>query len=253
MQVFQVYSSAMRQILKHVGVPDRRPGGDFSAVPVAPQRYHSDKPWRLPEPRGFRKSAAFLFVDDVSDEPSGLVYSSRVGRASLLAAASADATGYLPIGANGSGTLTASFVFASDPELSVEVLPGQSLVAHMLTNLVDDIGRRDDPEPSDVAARIEFSLTDLRRSLLDAYTPPFDWSGSLSHMSIVGDEGETADIRLDLAVPSPGTGYFAVAFVDSASDEGETTDAWVIHVDVDLNVWAMPDPSDIALPELVGV
>jgi hypothetical protein len=45
LQVYQVYSSAA-QILKHIGVPERRRGPEFAATvvpPTPPNRYRSDR------------------------------------------------------------------------------------------------------------------------------------------------------------------------------------------------------------------
>lgn len=62
--------------------------------------------------------------------------------------------------------------------------------------------------------------------------------------------GEVSDIAISLNTPSPGTGYFAVQFCDPHRDEGETTDAWAVPVDADLNVSVLPDPAALPLPEL---
>jgi hypothetical protein len=137
LQVYQVYSSAIRQILTHVGVSDRRAVGDFTAVSLPPDRYRSDRQWRLPEPRGWRKSTSFIFLADVSDKPSGPVYSSRLGTAKLGLGGSAELkepTGLVPIGVSGSGSIKAALHFATDPTLSIEVLTGEALVEHMLRN-----------------------------------------------------------------------------------------------------------------------
>jgi hypothetical protein len=254
LQVYQVYSSAMRQILKHIGIPERRLGPEFRAVHIPPDRHRSERSWRLPEPRGWRKSAAFVFMDDESDSLSMHVYSSRVGKASFSLRGGVqmtDPTGNVPLGVNGEGSLDTAFVFASDPMLSLEVLTGEALVEHVIRNLTEDVGRVDDKESTDVAARIQLEIPELRLSLLEAYTPPDDWAVDLLESSIAGDEGELAKVALELVTPSKGTGYFGVTFSGSLDDGvGETTDIWMVNVDADLSISVIPDPTEVPLPQL---
>jgi hypothetical protein len=260
LQVYQVYSSAMRQILKHIGVPERRRGPEFAATvvpPTPPNRYRSDRGWQLPEPRGLRKSATYIFMDDVSEGTSGFIYTSRIGTAKLSLQGSAelkDPTGLTPIGVSGGGSINAKFDFARDPVLSLEVVTGTALVEHMLANLVGDVGRPDDPESTDVAARIALELPELRASLLDAYSPPTDWSAFLTTNTVAGDQGDTAEVALSLSTPSAGRGYFAVDFFDPMNpDIAETTDPWIINVDADLKVSVLADPAETELPRLLPV
>jgi hypothetical protein len=120
----------------------------------------------------------------------------------------------------------------------------------MLANLVQDVSHPDDPESADLRARIEVALPDLRASLDDAYTPPRDWTVGLSRATVAGDEGDIEEVTLDLVTPSSGTGYLAVGFYDPTQDDGDTTDAWAISVDADLNISVQTDPSSAPLPEL---
>lgn len=254
LQVYQVYSSAMRQILKHIGVPDRRPERPFAATLVEGQTYRADSLWRLQEPRGWRKSAAFVFVADDSDDASGRIYSSRVGVAQLGLEGGADLkdpTGTIPapIGVSGKACISAGILFATDPTMSVEVLTGEALAEHMLRNLVDDVAPADDEDRADIAARVAFELPAVREALLRAYEPPPDWSMKPRQDVVEGDEGDRVSVALGLETPTPGSAYFAVSFIDPDDpDRAETTDAWGINVDVDLNVSAVRDPSGVALP-----
>ena len=253
-QVYQIYSSAMRQILKYVGVPERRALSTFAAVPSAPERFFSDRPWSIPQPRGSRKSAAFNFSTDNEDRPSARIYSSRLGAAKLGlqgGAAVNDPTGRTPIGADGRAEFQTEITFARDPVLSVRVLTGTALVNHMIQNLVDDVGDVEDPDYRDIQARIRLVIGTLPHVLLDAYTPPRDWHVRLSDDVVSGDEREPVTSTLEIEAGSTGVGYFAVAYVDEQNNEiGETTDPWMIDVNASGTVSALVDPSGVPLPSL---
>ena len=156
-------------------------------------------------------------------------------------------------GVEGKARLRADLIFARDPELSIRLLTGAALVEHMLRNLVDDVAASDD-EFSDVGGRIAVAVERVAESLAYAYTPPSDWVTNLSVTSIAGAEGDTVSTVVDLAAPSQGSAYFAVEFYDSGDETvGETTNALMVTVDAELAVGVVPDPTDIPLPELVGM
>lgn len=254
LQVFQTYSSALRQVLAHIGVPERRSGPEFGTVGVPPDRHRSDRVWRLPTPRGLRKSASFVFVDDVSEQISGPVYSSRVGKAQWTvqgAAKAADPAGLIPIGVEGNARVSGDFVFATDPELSLQLLTGDDLRNHMVSLLLEEFGHAEEGENADVAARVELAVRDLAESLDHAYTPPDAWSARLTPEVIRGSEGDVAEFGLELSTPVQGSGYFAIGCSDPENPElAETTDAWLVNVDAELTVSVMRDPSAIALPQV---
>jgi hypothetical protein len=252
LQVYQVYSSAMRQVLKHIGIPERRPGSEFPAVKVDDDSYRSDRHWRLPEPRGWRKSAGFIFVANNSEATSGFIYSSRVGKAKLDTGTNVsvkDPIGTVPPGVGGRASLKVGFVFATDPDLKVEILTGEALAEHMISNLTTDVAPEDDPENKDISARVALQLPMLRDSLPHAYTPPSGWTITTMQQMVQGNEGDALTLDLDLETPTPGSGYLAVSFTDPADPErAETSDAWGITVDAELRISALTDPSELPLP-----
>jgi hypothetical protein len=256
LQVYQIYGSLIRQALKHIGIPERHAGPEFQAKHIAKGLYRSDRKWRLPEPRGWRKSAAYKFTDDFSQSLSPAVYASRLGKGDLVLRGGGkieDPTHLTPIGVDGVATFAATLEFATDPELTVEVLTGEALVDHLVRNIRDDVASTDDPESLDVTSRIELALDDLRYTLEAAYTPPSRWDATLSSALVSGSEGETAQIDLDLSAPTPGIGFFAVSFYDPEHPGlAETTDAWAIVVDDDRQVFALADPSEMPLREPAG-
>lgn len=248
-QIFQVFDSAIRQILKYIGVPERRLGPELDRIKhVPPSVYRSANSWRLPEPRGWRRSAAYIFTDSVSDEQSRPIYSSRVGRATLKSKGGAglvDPTGTVPVGIKGSASIESEILFAADPHLSVSVLTGEALATYMARNLEDVFLRG---EVSDVAGRIELKLDELDVIMRESYTPPRDWAAEPSTTSVSGDDGDVARLAVDFETPSPGDGYYAIAYESAEADEySETTEVWAVSVDVDLNVSILRDVSNIAL------
>lgn len=251
LQVFQKYSSAMRQLLSHVGVPDQRSVSSFVVTALDPPIYRGDRPWALPQPRGMRKSATFVFAPNNSQEVSGRIYCSRTGKAHLTLGGgvnATDPTGTIPIGMDGKAELKADLHFARDPVMEVEVLTGQSLATHMIDTLAYDFASAEDVERTDVTARIDLQLDELQERLPMAYEPPSDWSMTPVESVIEGGAGEVVSTYVRINAPSPGHGYFAVSFVDIQDRNlGETTDAWIITVDEDLNVSAITQPSEMPL------
>ena len=253
LEVYQVYSSAMRQILRHIGVPDRRATGTiFKAVSRSKHRYRSDTPWALASPRGFRKSAAFVFQGETSASASPPVFSSRIAKADFSVTGGiriTDPTGLTPIGANGQASWKTQIHFTRDPELQARIITGEDLAEHLLDILMNDFGQHDADE-GNVAARIEPDLDNLRLALRAAYTPPQDWAANLTETVVEGEAGETVETTLDLAASSAGTGYFAVTYYAADDpDLGETTDAWLVDVDERGRVSVTIDPSETALRE----
>jgi hypothetical protein len=260
LQIYQAYSSALRQVLSHIGIPENRLGPVVPAVEFPPTGWKSDGFWRLPEVRGLRKSAAYVFAADGDwERRSGPVYSSRVGKATLKLGGHIDVLAIptpIPIGVGGQGTIEAELHFAADPELEVRILTGAELRRHMVETLESDVADYDDPERSDVNARIQIALDGDLPGILDAsYTPPSDWQvaagGVLTdteRLTVFGDAGEQSHLDLSLELPSAGTGYYAVSYTVAGSDEiGETTDAWAVIVDDELNVSVQPEPEHMRL------
>lgn len=115
----------------------------------------------VPVARAPRKSAAFLFTADNSDQTSPRIYSSRVAKAELkLAVKVTDPTRAVPVGVDGQATFKSNITFADDPLLSANLLTGGSLVDHMLTNPIEDVGRGDDPDYRDVSTRVRPRIPD---------------------------------------------------------------------------------------------
>lgn len=251
LQVYQVYSSAMRQILKHIGIPDRHPGQLFGAVRQDDEHYRSDARWRLPEPRGWRKSASFIFIANNSENTSGPIYSSRIGKASFKTKASAQAkapAGVVLIGGGGEADVDIDVTFATDPVLTVEVLTGETLAEHMIRNLLEEVVPEGEAEREDLAGRVALELPRLRDSLPATYAAPSLWSFTTTSVEIQGDEGDHVTLGLHLEAPTPGSAYVAVSFTDPSNpDRGETCDPWGITVDEDLVVSAITDPNDLPL------
>lgn len=250
-QVFQVYSSLLRQVLSHLRVPDRKPGPRFVPMKVTRNLYHGDRMWQLPAPRGFRKSAAFLFGDDSGNE-SGVVYSSRLGTPSFEMGGQVGAAvpaGPVPVGVGGAAEVRITIQFAVDPTLVAEVLTRQALVDHVLNTLTEDYMVDID---DDVHARIELEFSDLPDLLLANYSPPETWNAVLSAETIYGDAGSVASLDLSLTGLSEGTGYYAVSFFDPENPEfGETTDVWAFMIDAAGVVTAWPYPEEIAIQAFV--
>lgn len=254
-EMFQLYSSAMRQILKHVGVPERRVLQSRPVVDAGQGTYRTDRQWMLPPPRGPRKSSAFIFA--AKEKVSGRIYSSRFGKAEIeipvvARAGVQDPTGTVQIGVEGRAQLTTTIYVAVDPEIEVRVLTGEDLVQHMLDALDNDVVREED-EDRDVAARIETARRDVIDTLRAAYTGPADWLIGLptTHLSL--DTLEAANVTVDIEAPSEGTGYFALSFLDRDDNSGElaeTTDAVAITVDAAGNVTVIPYVENLPLPQL---
>jgi hypothetical protein len=247
-QIYQVFDSAIRQILRHIGIPERRLGPELNQITyVPPSVYRSANSWQLPTPRGWRKSAAYIFTDSERDEQSRPVYSSRVGRAKLGAGGNAgltDPTGALPIGMGGSASLESEMLFAADPELSVSVITGEELGHHMMRNLEEIFLTSDE---AGVAARIDLARDDLAAIAHHAYAPPLNWTVSPATNSVSGDSGDISRITVDLEMSSPGQGYYAISYDDPRGDAySETTDAWAVNVDVNGNVTVLRDVSNIS-------
>lgn len=259
---FQVYSSAMRQILKHVGVRERRALSPVPVVAGSDGAVRGDRAWKLPAVRGLRKSAGYIFAADGAD--SGPVYCSRLGKARVRPAAGLKAVAQDP-----SGSLRAEaglrievetvLQLAIDPELSVTLLTGPELVEHMLANLAADVAEDEDEDVS-VAARVETVRDELAETLRDAYTPPDDWVSQLDVSSLNAQAGQRVAVTVGIDPPTLGIGYFAVRFTAPADDEdtddgeelAETSDVWAVRVD-ESGVSLILDPDNIDLPQLAGL
>lgn len=252
MQVFQVYESAVWQVLRIVGRqrPKPRAKAPFLAVEVSPKTsprtYRSDSKYRLPEVRGFRKSAAYTFSDIVSGEFSQPVYASRFGKARFIFQAGAAAPAPIPVG--GQIKLAGDILLASDPDMSVDVLTGAELKDHMVANLIREFGDADLDADVGLAQQIRPVLSDLDRSLVAAYAPPSNWTFGLTEQQVSGDEGQSAATELVLDAPVEGTGYFALRFHDPATDLFETTDVLAVEVDGEGNALIITDLSEMPLP-----
>ena len=247
--VYQVHDSLIRQLLDHIGIPESYLETSFGVVGSSADQFRSDRSWRLPSPRGWRKSTSFRFFADESDQASPIIRSSRLGEARLHLQTPdvVIPVGGIPIGIGGAAKFEASLYYAVDPELSVEVITGEELMTYAIRNLTEDVGARDEQGFSDVAARIELSLGELTNSLPSAYRPPSDWSVVPATTFVSGDAGSFSQVGVELNLPSPGTGYFAVTFVDAEDPElGETTNAFAISVDRELKVTAN-DPAHFRL------
>jgi hypothetical protein len=250
-QVYQLYSSAMRQILKHVGVPERRRLHPVRADKQGKKHWHAEAAWGLPAPRGFRKSAAFVFTaDDDWNRRSPIVYSSRMGVADLSVGGDVGVEpGQLVIGAKGRASLYSGIRFAVDPRVEVRVITGGDLVDHMMVNLLDDVGHIEDSEDESKAARIELAREELLETLHLAYEPPQSWEMVPHTGELSGGPGEWHSVRLDISTPEPGDCYLAVEYQLTADPEvGETADVWAVSVGTDLTVRANAYPEDLPLP-----
>ncbi len=253
-QVYQLYSSAMRQILKYVGVPERRRLFAVRAEQTELGHWHAESEWRLPTPRGPRKSASFIFtVDDEEERQSPIVYSSRLGVASLSFGGEVGLQpGPLPIGTMGHGALASDIRFAMDPEVEVRILTGDHLVDHMMANLLEDVGYiEDNDEDQSLAARIEFGRDEILEILRYAYAPPPSWELIADADVVSGAPGEPGSVHLEISAPDPGDCYIAVEYrLTDDPEVAETTDAWALSVGPDLTVTANAYPEDIPLPAL---
>lgn len=257
-EMFQLYSSAMRQILKHIGVPERRVLKSRPVVDAGQGTYRADRQWMLPPPRGPRKSSAFIF--GAHENVSGRIFSSRFGKAEILVPVAAhagvqDPTGAVQVGVGGRAELKATIYVAIDPEIEIRVLTGQDLVQHMLDALDNDVVREED-EDRDVAARIETARRDVIDTLRDAYTGPADWLIGLPTTQLSLDARETATVPVDIEAPTQGTGYFALSFSDRNDDSGEmaeTTDAVAITVNAEGTVTVTRHLENLSLPQLATV
>jgi hypothetical protein len=250
-QVYQLYSSAMRQILKHVGVPERRRLHPVRARKQTKKHWHAEAPWGLPVPRGFRKSAAFVFtVDDDWERRSPIVYSSRMGVADLSVGGDVGIEpGQLVIGAKGRASLSSGIRFAVDPQVEVRVLTGTDLVDHMMVNLLEDVGYIEDRGDESRATRIELARDDLLETLNLAYEPPRSWEMIPHTRELSGGPGERQSVRVDVSTPEPGDCYMAVEYRHRADPEvGETSDVWALSVGADLTVTANAYPEELPLP-----
>lgn len=236
LRLYQVYSSGIRRVLRHLRISDRRSISVFGTKLVPVDRYQSDNAWKLPVPRGRRKSSCFAFSADGGDALSPRIYSSRIGAVDIRLASGAHGAipaGPIQIGVNGEAELKVIVMFAVDPVLSAEVLTGETLVEHMIDNLVDDEG--DNPEPID--------WPELRNTLLADYRPPGLWTAELSDTTISGDEGDVVEQTLRLTTPSAGGGCFAVSYYDETGEVGETSDVCLVTVNENLDVFVTLDTS----------
>lgn len=221
-EIHQVHSTLARQVLRLLMLPEQRLVSTFLAIPAPHDFYYSDRLWKLPAPRGFRKSAAFAFTTD-NGERSPRLYSSRLGAAKV----NVRVGGAVPIGVGGTAAIDTTLVLAVDPTLSVEVLTGTALAEHVL-------------------AEIDAHDTRELRDLLDAnYRPPGTWELTPAVDTVTGDAGDTVTTTLRFDGHTAGTGYYAVSYADD--ELGETTDGWLIEVDEEGNVFVVADPSGMEL------
>jgi hypothetical protein len=198
-----------------------------------------------------RKTAAFIFAPDNSDEISSHIYCSRTGKAQLTVGGGAtakDPTGVIPIGVDGKAGITAELHFARDPLMNIEVLTGQSLAHHMIDSLAYDFGSPENEEEADILSRIDLNIEELQEVLPAAYEPPPDWIIRPADAQFEGQAGDVGSVAVTIEAPTPGAGYFAVGFTDASEPSaGDISDAWILSVDDNLNVSVITEPSAMPL------
>lgn len=253
-EVFELYGPAMRQIREWLGLPERRTVSSLRAVAdAASGNYFADVPWALPEPRGPRRSAAFVFTADDAGEWSGVVRSCRLAKVDWDI--HGDGGGAVPAGPASidlhvGGTVKSRAKALRDPIVDVDLLTGSRLVDFMLESLAQDFEPTYDGEFSgDVLARLELGRQDLEARLRASYAAPEDWLVGLETVQLELGEGESAEIALSLELPSPGVGYFAVSYIDTETGEGDTSEVLALEVTEEGRLRAWTDVSALPLAE----
>lgn len=231
-EIFRYHDSAIRQVMKHVGIPELVPVSAVTVIPGGPGKFISERPWNLPVPRkSLKKSAGFLFLADSADEKSGVIYSTRKARAQIAKKQKGKlGTPPLPhvpatVGAEFERVVSFEVIFAVDPEMEVSVLTGQDLAAYVLATLREEGG--DDP---DVQARISLEAGKIENELPETYRPPSDWHLE-TPTTVSGDPGHTSTINVTVSAPSVGLGYFALLLSDpEAREDDEVSSIFAVEV-----------------------
>jgi hypothetical protein len=230
-QVFRIHDSAIRQVMRHIGIPELTPVTEINAAELGDRRYQSDREWSLPVPRGaFRRSAAFVFLADAADHRSGVVYSARKARADVSRSQGLTAKApSVPVSAEVRHAVDVEITYAVDPDMNVRVLTGAELAEHVLNVLVEEVGH-DDPDYADVQARIAIGIDELRETLPTVYEPPYDWELE-TPSTVHGEAGETSTVEVMVNASSVGTGYFALSLSDPSDPDGdEVSTVWAVDV-----------------------
>lgn len=235
-EIFRSHESAFRQIMRHVGIPELTPASQINAVMAAGGRYRSERDWSLPVPRGaLRKSAAFVFLVNSSDERSGTIYSSRKARAQVSKKQSAKLKAPVPKAPVSAELgfereIDIEVTYAVDPDMEIQVLTGSELASYALKIVAEEAGI--DP---DIQTRIAFQLDRLSEELPATYSPPGDWVLNVP-TSVHGEEGVTSTITSRISASSVGLGYFALALSDpDAPSDDEVSDIFAVEVVEDEN------------------
>lgn len=230
-EVLKYHDSAIRQILRHIGVPDItrfRPPITLEAVADGAS-YKSKVLWSLPAANSaLKKRSAFLFCADGGIDKSGVVFSTRKAVATVKTRAGSAVHGVVPPGKASvtfDRVVTAKIIWAVDPNMIVTVLTGDELVQHAL-RLVQDAIEDDD----DLRGKFDAEIEDLRQALPLTYQGPKDWElEAPSHVG--GDEGETTEFDVDFNAASDGMGYFAFLLSDPESpDDDEVSSIFALEV-----------------------
>jgi hypothetical protein len=214
--VYKTYPHAYALVRRLLGGADRIYQVTFLAEGVADRKYLSDTTYSLPAPYGGRLSSQFIFTAEPSGEKSGIIRSNAFGEVKFggiggLDLGALSALTPVPVPVPGV-TIPIEVVLrlSSDPLVTVSIETGEDL-AHSILKSVDKALTTELNQPEPNPARQQ-----VRDALIDACTPPEDWTYTLDIESADVEAGTDTTFTFTLEAPSPGTGAFVI-FVEKAT------------------------------------
>ena len=247
-EIFRYHDSAVRQILKHLGVDDLTPTrSEIDPMDLGNGRWCGDRLWNLPAPRTkIHKSCGYVFrIDNGPISPA--VYSTKKARATVKRGTHIEGGLKLPHFTTVEGRfqhcVELKVQWAVDPDMSVSVLTGMELAGHVMAVVRDAI----DPE---TGFDVDRQAPNLQEQLGALYTPPPYWT-IIPPFSLHGEKRQTTIDPVDLVASQAGTGYFALRLSDADStDDDEISPIFslqVTEIDGALNLAVVTDFDEMEL------